>query len=319
MKKGIGIVLVCILLIGVFFLGRYFGAKECSAPAAADSQQQNLRISFTADYGSNADFTTISLEQGNYPDVTYLGMHDVTIDIDGTSMRLEDALLNGKVSVDELVADARQDAALGLCQERWESENGLAVFTYYYGEFNVRYVYDIYETPADGKKLITDFIIYESRQEPVFFPADPETGSSLDQEDWGLEFEVAKADSSGIVIVCSQSGGQQMGQLNSGGYLLYRKDSNTQVLESVPTLGDQNPPFSLFTTVENWNPDPDGFLSMGGKTELSFDFTQAYGELPAGDYVMGLQLVDCYAPEDVPSLMRNFHDAQWYDIEFSIA
>lgn len=318
MKKAVGVVLGCLLLAGAFLLGRYVGVRESDALGAADSGQQNLRISFTADYGMDAHFTTISLEQGNYPDVTYLGMHDVTLDVDGTEMPLEDALQKGKVSVEELVAYARQDAAQGFCQERWKSENGLAVFTYYYGDFNVRCVYDVYETPANGKKLITDFLIYESRSEPTFSPVDSETGEALDKEDWGLNFAVTQADSSGVTIACTQSGGQQMGQLNCGGYLLYRKNADTQELDTVPTLYDQNPPIAFFTTVEDWDPDPDGFLTMNGKTELSFDFTQIYGVLPAGEYVLALQVVDCYNPSDVPPLMRNYQDAQWYDIAFSI-
>lgn len=318
MKKAVGIVVGCLLLAGAFFLGRYVGVREPGAPGAADSGQQNLRIFFTPDYGMGAHFTTISLDQGNYSDVTYLGMHDVTLDVDGTEMPLEDALQKGKVSVEELVADARQDAALGLCQERWESENGLAVFTYYYGDFNVRCVYDVYETPANGKQLIADFLIYESRQEPSFSPVDSETGEALDKEDWGLEFAVTQADSSGVTIACAQSGGQQMGQLNCSGYLLYRKNADSQELDTVPTLDDQNPPFTIFTTVEDWNPDPDSFLTMNGTTELSFDFTQVYGTLPAGDYELTFQVVDCYNPSEVPPLMRNFHDNQWYSIDFSI-
>ena len=57
---------------------------------------------------------------------------------------------------------------------------------------------------------------------------------------------------------------------------------------------------------------------MNGTTELSFDFTQIYGALPAGDYELTFQMVDCYNPSEVPPLMRNFHDNQWYSIGFSI-
>ena len=96
-----------------------------------------------------------------------------------------------------------------------------------------------------------------------------------------------------------------MGRLNCGGYLLYRKNADSQELDTVPTLGDQNPPIEWFSTVEEWNPD--GFLTMNGTTELSFDFTQIYGTLPAGDYELTFQVVDCYNPSEVPSLMRNFH------------
>jgi len=52
--------------------------------------------------------------------------------------------------------------------------------------------------------------------------------------------------------------------------------------------------------------------------ELSFDFARLYGQLPAGDYVLSLQIVDLYDEEKAHLLMRNYHDEQWYDIEFTI-
>lgn len=323
MKKYLGVVLAGLLLICVFFLGKSLGSIESVASlknnaVSEERTEQNFRISFIPNYDVDAGFTTIPLERGNYQDVTYLGMDNVTIDIDGTNMNLEDALLKGYISVDELVADVRKVAGLGLCRERAASENGLTVFTYYYGEFNVRYVYDVYETPANGKRLITDFLIYESRREPQFTPSEDEHGVIIDYEDWGIDFEVSKVDPSGITIRCSQSGGQQIGELNIGGYLLSRKDPDTLALKSVQTLNDENAPFSHFTGIENWEPDVNNFLIMGGTKEVSFDFTQVYGELPAGEYVINLQIIDFYNVEEVPSLMRNFHDEQWYVIDFSI-
>lgn len=120
-----------------------------------ESTDRNLRISITSRV--NAGFTTIPLEQGNYKSIQYLGVDNVTIDIDGAAMQLEDALQNGYISVDEMIAYARQNAALGLCRETAKSENGLTEFTFRYPEFYLRYIYDLYETPNNGQRLITDF------------------------------------------------------------------------------------------------------------------------------------------------------------------
>lgn len=320
MKKMIVCALICFLLIAMFFIGKSVGSMESADPAIeatlpVESTDRNLRISVTP--RTNAGFTAIPLEQGNYKNIQYLGVENVIIDIDGIAMRLEDALQNGHISVDEMIAYARQDAALGLCRETAKSENGLTEFTFRYPEFRLRYIYDLYETPNNGKRLITDFLIYGPGNEPRFLPADGETGEPIDYEDWGLRFEISSLDLSGITIKCSQSGGQQMGKLNIGGVMLLRKDPNTLALERVQPLTEEGE-IVPFTGIQQWSPDPDGFLTMGGTKEVSFDFLRLFGKLTAGDYVISLQIVDWYEEEEVPPLMRNFHDEQWYDIEFTI-
>ncbi len=306
MKKIIGIMLICVLLGSI---------KNTAAAEDAIPAEWNLRISFTPAY--HAGFTTIPLEQGNFKNIAYLDVENVTIDIDGTGMRLEDALREGYVSVDDLISDARQDASLGLCHEEAKSKNGLTEFTYHYGEFNLRYIYDLYETPKDGQRLIADFLIYEARSEPHFLPVDEKTQDFIDYEDWGLDFEISRLDSSGITIQCSQSGGQQIGKLNAGVPVLSRKDPDTLALEQVQPLTEEGQPVP-FTGNKHWEPAPDGFLTMGGTKELSYDFARLYGQLPAGDYVLSLQIVDLYDEGEVHPLMRNYHDEQWYDIEFTI-
>jgi len=308
MKKIIGVILICLLL----------GAVNTAAAQAAipeEPAQRNLRISFTPAYHSG--FTTIPLEQGNFRSIAYLDVENVTIDIDGTVMKLEDALREGRTSVEELIADARQDASQGLCHEAAVSKNGLTEFTYHYGEFNLRYIYDLYETPDGGQHLIADFLIYEARSEPQFLPVDANTGDFIDYEDWGLDFEISRIDFSGITITCRQSGGQQLGALNAGGVILSKKDPNTQALEQVQPLTEEAQPIP-YAGSRHWDPNPEGCLTMGGTKELSFDFAGLYGQLPTGDYVLSLQIVDLYDEEDVHPLMRNYHDEQWYDIEFTI-
>lgn len=320
MKRIIGIVLICVLLIGAFFMGEHLGSMDSSAPVEKagipeEPSERNLRISVTDD--PDGSFTTIPLKQGNYRDITYLCVTNVTIDIAGTTMKLEDALQEGYISVDELIAYARQDASQGFCREVATTKNGLTAFTYYYGDFDLRHVYDVYETPDGKKQLITDILIHDVRSEPVFHPVDEDTGEFIDYEDWGLDFEITKLDPSGITVLCSQSGGQQIGALNVGTPILYRKDPNALTSQRVEPLTEEGE-VTLFTGSEHWDPNPNGFLTMGGEKELSFDFARLFGTLPAGNYELVLQIVDLYNEEDVPPLTRNFHDEQFYTIHFSI-
>ena len=321
MKKVIPCVLICIFLICVFFLGKNLGSVEnttavIESKTTEESAEQSLRIS--VDIDKNEGFSVISLEQGNYKEISYLNLKNVTIEIDGTTMQLEDALLEGFTSVDELIAHARKDAANGLCGESSKSENGLTEFKYHYPEFTIRYIYDRYETPDGRQYLITDFLIYAVGSDPQFMhAADEQTGRPIDYEDWGLDFEIKHMTSSSITIQCSQSGGQQIGKLNAGGIVLYRKNPNTDELEYVDPLSEEGNN-AVFAGGKNWEPNPDDFLTMGGTKELSFDLQKLYGVLPPGDYELGLHIVDCYNQEDVPALMRNYYDTQWYAIEFKI-
>ena len=87
MKKVIGSVLICTLVICAFFLGKNFSSIENTSPLAeagimGETAKRNLRISAITD--KDADFTIIPLEQDNFQKITYLDVKNVTIDIDGT-------------------------------------------------------------------------------------------------------------------------------------------------------------------------------------------------------------------------------------------
>ena len=297
MKNRFARIALCFLLTFACFLGTAAGT------ASETASKQKLPLTVTTDFYSN--YTIIPLTQGNYDKVEYLGISDVTIDIDGTTRKLADALQDGSVTVDQLIADARQDAVLGFCREGVTSENGLAEFTYYYGDYRLHYVYDVYETPDGRKHLIKDFTIYNSYSAPVNFGYSyDEDGNPIDYEDWGLTFQVSKVDSAALTVVCTQSGGQQFGTLQLDQMYLRKKNPDTLEWESLE---------------DGYTHACEGTaLTMDGTTELTLDLAETYGPLSAGDYCIVMQFLDCYNPEDVPSLMRKYHDKQWYTVEFTI-
>ena len=293
MKNVFTRVFLCFLLTFACFLG----TAEATVP-----EKTSLRIAVTPEYGSG--YTKIPLPQSKFKEVTLLDIADITIDIDGTTRKLADALQDGSVTVDRLIADARQDADQGYCHEKAVSKNGLTEFTYYYGDFRLHYVYDIYEAPDGKQHLIADFSIIESHSDVVSYRYSyDENGNCIDFEDWGLTFTVSQADDV-ITVVCTQSGGQQFGNLQFSEAFLEKKNPTTQQWES---LEDNFTPGCIGTT-----------LTMGGTTELTFDVTEKGKPLPAGDYSLAMQFTDCYDPEEIPSLMRKYHDRQWYALEFTI-
>lgn len=301
MKRIICVVLSCFLLIGVFAGGICIGYFGRITPRAKQADR-NLLISVTDDW--TGGFTTIPLEYGKYRQIKWLNLDNVTIQIGGVSMKLEDAIQKGYSSVDQIIADARKDASLGICHEVAKSQNGLTEFFYFYPEFNLHYVYDIYETPDGKKHLIVDFLIYETGSEPNFTYTWNENGEPIDYEDWGLCFDISEVNASSISIFCSQCGGQQFGELYVETSWLQKKNPNT--LELVQPLDLEQDPI------------PTTKLAMEGTTELSVDFATLYGNLPTGNYVLALEIIDRYDKEEIPSLMRKYHDSQWYYLEFTI-
>lgn len=315
MKKAIGILLVCLLVLSAFFLGRSLGSAETAAEDGLS--KRNLRLSATTD--RNELDKVIPLAQGNFPKAHYWSVKDVTVQLDGTRMPLEDALCEGLVTVDDVIASAREDAAVGRCKESSQSKNGLAVFRYHYPAFNLQSLYDIYETPDGWRHRITDFSVYGIGRDPGYSIGwDEETGDPIDYEDWGLTFTVTQLSPSGVTLECAQSGGQQFGRLNVAGLMLSRKNPDTQDWERVEPL-DASIGADIYKAYSEITPKPEDDLAMGGAKELTYDLEAMFGRLTAGKYKISLKIVDCYDEADVPPLSRNFYDIQWYTVkEFTV-
>ena len=315
MKKAIGILLVCLLVLSAFFLGRSLGSAE-TAPEDGLSKR-NLRLSATTD--RNEPDKVIPLAQGNFPEAHYWSVKDVTVQLDGTRMPLEDALCEGLVTVDDVIASAREDAVVGRCKESSQSKNGLAVFRYHYPAFNLQSLYDIYETPDGWRHRITDFSVYGIGRDPGYSIGwDEETGDPIDYEDWGLTFTVTQLSASGVTLECAQSGGQQFGRLNVAGLMLSRKNPDTQDWERVEPL-DASIGADIYKAYSEITPKPEDDLAMGGTKVLTYDLEAMFGSLDAGEHKIILKIVDCYDEADVPPLSRNFYDVQWYTVkEFTV-
>lgn len=315
MKKILIAILICIPMVGVFFLGKQFGTTEntvlsttenttptAEITAGEDTAQQNLNLSFDHNLDS---YFYIPLEQGNYTSVSGYGMDNIAIEIDGVPMDLEKALTEGHISVDEIVALARADDRQGTCNEVAESENGVTNFIYYYNNFRLRHVYDIYETPDGSNHLIASISFWSIGHEPAFNPSFCDGfGKRVDYEDWGLEFTGSKTDQKSITVTYSQSGGQQFGELKVENFALYN-------------AYDANP--VLLPDGEIWTELSDAVvLRRDGESEFTLDLESIYGSVPAGDYRLELRITDVYDPETVHPLTQNFYDTQYYSIKITV-
>lgn len=279
--------------------------------AVPSEPESSPSLTIHADHNPDSGLTTIPAEEcGGYfiNGLNYRYLTNVTIEINGETVKLEDALKQGITSMEEIFACARRDAEAGFCEAAYESSHGLTHFTFYYPDYNLRIVNDVYETPDGKQHLIQDMELYSSDAGNSTFILGPytkfmdySTGNYLDREDWGLSIEPESSSSSGIRIRCVQSGGQQIGQLVISNYTL----SNTE--GTLPRYDS-----------EQLSSEFDFALNMDGTSVIEIDWTEIYGELPSGNYCLTLDIDDIFDETQVHPLMEDYYDWQIYDIEFSI-
>lgn len=217
-------------------------------------------------------------------------------------MKLEDAIRDQYISVEEIVAFAAIDAKNGFCTESTETQNGLTLFSYSYPQYTLRTIHDVYETPDGQAHLINTLELSSPSVHhgfPSFLADDTDPYVYIDREDWGLSFSVAECDSTGVKLQSSQAGGQQLGDLFVTEYRIYAQSTDSLLF-----------------------PDSDCFdnlpIAMDSTGELFISWGELSPHLVAGNYVLHITVTDQYDPSQVHPLMKNFYDSQRYYIPFTI-
>lgn len=236
---------------------------------------------------------------GQYDGILYYdGASDVRIMLEDQWVPFEEAVRDGKCHVEEVIASARMDARNGLCTEGQCTYNGLTQFTYTYQDYMLVTVHDVYEVPNGKEYIINTFTVTtpkELQPEPIGYH-NRETGEYLDLEDWGIAFSPVKVDSNGITVETEQSGGQQFGSLNLVSFYLV-KEPEVTMLPETQVYGLNIP------------------IQMEGTGSFDLEWNEP---MEAGSYTLVVQLQEQYNKEDVPSLLRNYHDNQQYLIPIVI-
>lgn len=250
----------------------------------------------------DAQYTTIlPAQQGSRfkSEIHYLNICDVCINVDGEVARLDEALRNGLISLDEIFAYAQIDARNGFCQNYAKTRNGLNFLVYRYPEYDLRLTYDFTYTPDGKTHLVHELYVCRNDYEL--------SGSAATtvHEDWGLTFEVVEASADSITLNCTQSGGQQLGELIADFYYIDLAEGDS----ALPRLDD------AYDT-DAYQPKP--VLQRDTSTQIILNWTNIYGALPSGDYVMTLKVSDLYDAGENQTLMSKFESRQSYFIDFSI-
>ena len=302
----IGLILAAALLLGI---GSAIGRNEvqAAAPDAADAADDivhtgndvlalDITVTKVADNHTEI-FTPEEIGNNFNQNMSYAGVKDVYIYLNRTNERLEDALKNGDITEEEIFFRARQDAREGHCEETSETIHGVSFYTYHYPDYDLRLTYDVFKAPNGKSYPVSRMSLYRFADVPVVSPscvfADPETGRLLNEEDWGLTFELSDVTSHGATVTCTQSGGQQIGQLKIDGCYI------------TPEVGTDAP-------------DCEAELTMDGTCQFTIDWSESYGELPSGTYHLMLWVYDVYDESQLNPLVDKFQNMQLHDIEFTI-
>lgn len=268
---------------------------HADSPQTNNAEVPSLQLSYKYNPDSLISFTESDLGDNYTGTLDYFRVTDIMIKVGDDSVPLEEALRDGTTTFHEIHYLAQKDAAAGICYETAESKRGLTRFSYDYLSYKLIVTDDIYETPDGKQHHIRDLTVTDTGTDTMLLL------QHLDQEDWGIEFEVAEVSPSGITLTYTQSGGQLIGQLHIGNYSL----SRTDIVHVVQRLDDM-----LMSESQ--------LIEHNTQGTITLDFETLYGTLESGDYLLYLYLHDVYDPEQVPPLVRNYHDMQCYTVEFSI-
>ena len=149
-----------------------------------------------------------------------------------------------------------------------EKGSGMESYIYIAGEENiVQYVFSNTDI-ADNKKF------YEMVYSASYFHTCIEYADKEDKgfPNWGLTLSVKNVTESGLTLVCTQSGGEPTGELQTGSeyHLIVLKDGTWQ---DVPTIIDEY----------GWNTIA-YIVEKNDSTEFEIKWEWLYGKLPTGTY-----------------------------------
>ncbi len=290
----------CFSVLCSFLLLTLIIFSGCQSNPAAVTEGQTGKLHIQVEVSQESLNILPSQMNGQYNGtISYEGVSNVCIELNGKSVPLEQAVMGGLCSIEEVTAWAREDARKENCVEGQCTYNGLTKFTYTYPDYMLVVIHDVYEVPDGNEYAINRFIVTTPKKlkpTPIGY-SDLETGAYLDLEDWGVTFVPLEATDQGITLKTVQHDGQNFGSLYLTDFYLVAEPEQ-RFLEESQVYG----------------------LSIPIEMDGSGEFWLAWNDfIPGGDYTLVVRLEERYNKEDMPSLMRNYHDTQQYLIPISIS
>jgi len=131
---------------------------------------------------------------------------------------------------------------------------------------------------------------------PVASPSPQSSGSLLPAQEpnsWGITLTLKDLTRTGATIVCTQSGGVSVSELNTGSYFILEEltESGWKEVAQRKLEGD------LAWTMEAY------IVNLEGTTEWTLSWEWLYGELPDGHYRLGKEFMNFRAPGNYDKMM----------------
>lgn len=108
------------------------------------------------------------------------------------------------------------------------------------------------------------------------------------EESWGITLTVENVTPSGVTIKCTQSGGEPTGELNTGSWYSLETWTQENGWKEMPYVIDGE----FAWTSEGW------IIPMNDSCEWEVNWEWLYGQIPAGKYRIGKEIVDFRGPGD---------------------
>ncbi|MDO5401127.1 MAG: hypothetical protein Q4F17_09125 [Eubacteriales bacterium] len=277
-------------------------------------ESQHPMLSISVDVNPDSDnwgglFTTTKFTGDILNNIVYgKGISNVTIKINSVPVKLEKAVERQLVSMDDLIYYAHQDAKNGYCNISFISEASLTNYICQYPNYDIRLINDVFEAPSGPQRHIQYLSISrpgETDLDRALFSFRERDGDDwITREDWGLSFSVDSSSPTGLRLYCTQSNGQQLGNLKIYQYTIVSEEQNLQ----------WTVPHSTFIPILQNN-----------TTEIDLDWHHLSNQLQPGKYHLSVWVMDIYDLSDKNlshlyrhPLMRDFGSNQIYCVPFTI-
>lgn len=150
--------------------------------------------------------------------------------------------------------------------------------------------------------LILGITVYSKTDEPKTITDGSTKSYKSDETDetWGITLETENVTATSAIIKCTQSGGAPTGELQTGSWYIVENWTQEDGWKEMPYVIDGE----IGWTAEAW------MIPMNSEREWEVNWEWLYGQLPAGTYRIGKEIMDFRSSGD--------YDTAVYYVEFGI-
>jgi len=298
--RKIWIAATCVLALCVAALGVV--CIDCQSRIQAltqetgDAPEASARISLTVEPESPEEAARLReidaqepMEPGeqkkHHPYVLeYQGASRVTVHLASGDVELRDALDSGDVTLPRLVAQAEEDAAEGICKQRYycDSEKTRLCWTVYcYPDFNMGVMTDMYEEELWEEQYLFRYVVFAPAGTEISGPCtmrrDEDTFASICRQRLGLTTTPRDVTPGGLTLAFTLTdewfdGAVYLGDILS---LAREKDGEWETLKPLKETQRLN---------SNQIKALGQAIPTGGEAEYAVSWEDSYGQLESGTY-----------------------------------